>query len=56
MDGTRLFYYMKVDNSLATKQLDGRMQNKERIVSYCNVDGVSSISFLSQDALRMLSA
>ncbi|OAE35393.1 hypothetical protein AXG93_2587s1080 [Marchantia polymorpha subsp. ruderalis] len=41
MDETRLFYRMQADNSLATKQLEGRKQNKERItiVICCNADG-----------------
>ncbi|KAH9735644.1 HTH CENPB-type domain-containing protein [Citrus sinensis] len=41
MDETCLFYRMQVDNSLATKQLEGRKQTKERvtIVICCNGDG-----------------
>lgn len=41
MDETGLFYRMQADNSLATKQLEGRKQNKERItiVICCNGDG-----------------
>ncbi|CEG44831.1 tigger transposable element-derived protein [Plasmopara halstedii] len=34
-------YPKQADNSLATKQLEGRKQNKERITStiFCNGDG-----------------
>ncbi|XP_065866608.1 CENP-B homolog protein 2-like [Euphorbia lathyris] len=41
MDETGLFYRMQADNSLATKQLEGRKQNKERITIAicCNADG-----------------
>ncbi|XP_065874733.1 CENP-B homolog protein 2-like [Euphorbia lathyris] len=41
MDETGLFYRMQADNSLATKQLEGRKQNKERITIAicCNTDG-----------------
>lgn len=41
MDKTRLFYCMQVDNSLATRQLEGRKQNKERITIAicCNASG-----------------
>ncbi|XP_031277424.1 CENP-B homolog protein 2-like [Pistacia vera] len=41
MDEIGLFYRMQADNSLATKQLEGRKQNKERItiVICCNGDG-----------------
>jgi hypothetical protein len=41
MDETGLFYHMQADNSLATKQLEGRKQNKERITITicCNADG-----------------
>jgi hypothetical protein len=40
MDETRLFYCMQANNSLATKQLEGRKQNKERITITicCNAD------------------
>jgi len=40
MDETGLFYRMQADNSLATRQLEGRKQNKERItITVCyNVD------------------
>ncbi|XP_031261345.1 CENP-B homolog protein 2-like [Pistacia vera] len=40
MDEIGLFYRMQADNSLATKQLEGRKQNKERItiVICCNGD------------------
>jgi len=40
MDETGLFYRMQADNSLATRQLEGRKQNKERITITvcCNVD------------------
>jgi hypothetical protein len=31
MDETGLFYHMQADNSLATRQLEGCKQNKERI-------------------------
>jgi hypothetical protein len=33
IDETGLFYHMQVDNSFATRQLEGRKQNKERITS-----------------------
>ena len=38
MDETGLFFRMKADHSLATKQLEGRKQDKERItlVLCCN--------------------
>ncbi|KAG8377334.1 hypothetical protein BUALT_Bualt08G0022400 [Buddleja alternifolia] len=41
MDETGLFYRMQADNSLATKQLEGCKQNKERITIFicCNGDG-----------------
>ena len=41
MDETGLFYRMQADNSLATRQLEGRKQNKERITIAicCNADG-----------------
>jgi len=40
MDETRLFYRMQADNSLATRQLEGYKQNKERITITvcCNAD------------------
>ncbi|XP_055833571.1 CENP-B homolog protein 2-like [Solanum dulcamara] len=40
MDETRLFYLLKVDHSLATKQLEGRKKDKERITLTlcCNGD------------------
>jgi hypothetical protein len=40
MDKIGLFYRMQADNSLATRQLEGRKQNKERItiIVCCNVD------------------
>jgi hypothetical protein len=46
MDETRLFYCMQADNnSLATRQLEGRKQNKERItITVCyNVDGFDKL-------------
>ncbi len=37
MDETGLFYRMQADNSLATRQLKGRKQNKERItITICS--------------------
>ncbi len=40
MDKTGLFYRMQADNSLATRQLEGRKQNKEHITITicCNTD------------------
>ena len=45
MDETCLFYRMQADNSLATKQLEGRKQNKERItiVICTNGDGSDKV-------------
>ena len=45
MDETGLFYRMQADNSLATKQLEGQKQNKERItiVVCCNGDGFDKV-------------
>lgn len=45
MDETGLFYKMQADNSLATKQLEGRKQSKERItvVVCCNGDGTDKL-------------
>ena len=41
IDETGLFYRLQADHSLATKQLEGRKQDKERltIVICCNEDG-----------------
>ncbi|CAK8567217.1 unnamed protein product [Lathyrus sativus] len=41
MDKTGLFYRLQDDHSLATKQLEGRKQDKERVtvVICCNEDG-----------------
>jgi hypothetical protein len=45
MDETGLFYRMQVDNSLATRQLEGRKQNKEHITITvcCNADGFDKL-------------
>lgn len=45
MDETGLFYRLQADHSLATKQLEGRKQDKERltIVICCNEDGSEKI-------------
>ena len=45
MDETELFYRMQADNSLATRQLEGRKQNKERITIAicCNADGLDKM-------------
>ncbi|KAH1209676.1 CENP-B 2 [Glycine max] len=45
MDETGLFYRLQADNSLATKQLEGRKQDKERltVVIYCNEDSSEKI-------------
>ncbi|KAL5146375.1 CENP-B 2 [Glycine soja] len=45
MDETRLFYRLQADHSLATKQLEGRKQDKERstVVICCNEDGSEKI-------------
>jgi len=47
MDETGLFYRMQANNSLATRQLEGRKQNKERITITvcCNVDGSDKLPF-----------
>jgi hypothetical protein len=47
MDETGLFYRMQADNSLATRQLEGRRQNKERITITvcCNVDRFDKLPF-----------
>ncbi|KAL6532969.1 hypothetical protein OROMI_027081 [Orobanche minor] len=47
MDETCLFYRMQDDNSLATKELEGRKQNKERItiVICTNGDGSDKVPF-----------
>ena len=45
MDETGLFYRLQADHSLATKQLEGKKQDKERltVVIYCNEDGSEKI-------------
>ncbi|KAH1228178.1 CENP-B 2 [Glycine max] len=45
MDETGLFYRLQADHSLATKQLEGRKQDKERltVVICCNEDGSKKI-------------
>ena len=45
MDETGLFYRLQADHSLATKQLEGRKQDKERltVVICCNEDGSEKI-------------
>jgi hypothetical protein len=45
MDETRFFYRMQANNSLATTQLEGCKQNKERItITICyNVDGFEKL-------------
>ncbi|XP_074325951.1 CENP-B homolog protein 2-like [Apium graveolens] len=45
MDETGLFYRLQADHSLATKQLEGRKQDKERltVVIWCNEDGSEKI-------------
>ncbi|XP_024005406.1 CENP-B homolog protein 2-like [Eutrema salsugineum] len=45
MDETGLFYRLQADHSLATKQLEGKKQDKERltIVICCNEDGSEKI-------------
>jgi len=47
MDETGLFYRMQADNLLATKQLEGHKQNKERITITicCNADGSNKLPF-----------
>ncbi|XP_060968659.1 CENP-B homolog protein 2-like [Cannabis sativa] len=47
MDETCLFHRMQADNSLATKQLEGRKQSKERITIAicCNGDGSDKLPF-----------
>ena len=45
MDETGLFYRLQADHSLATKQLERRKQDKERlmVVICCNEDGSEKI-------------
>lgn len=45
LDETGLFYRLQADHSLATKQLEGRKQDKERltVVICCNEDGSEKI-------------
>ncbi|KAJ0034129.1 hypothetical protein Pint_25249 [Pistacia integerrima] len=45
VDETRLFYRLQPHHSLATKQLEGKKQDKERltIVVCCNEDGSEKI-------------
>lgn len=45
MDETGLFYRLQADHSLATKQLEGKKQDKERltVVICCNEDGSEKI-------------
>ncbi|KAL4339691.1 hypothetical protein GQ457_08G036670 [Hibiscus cannabinus] len=45
LDETGLFYRLQADHSLATKQLEGRKQDKERltIAICCNEDGSEKI-------------
>lgn len=45
MDETGLFYRLQADHSLATKQLEGRKQDKERltVVICCNSDGSEKV-------------
>jgi len=45
MDETGLFYKLQADHSLATKQLEGRKQDKERltVVICCNADGSEKV-------------
>ncbi|XP_060186554.1 CENP-B homolog protein 2-like [Lycium barbarum] len=48
IDETGLFYKLQADHSLATKQLEERKQDKERltVVICCNEDGSEKIQFL----------
>ncbi|MBA0749479.1 hypothetical protein Gogos_003399 [Gossypium gossypioides] len=45
MDETGLFYHLQAEHSLATKQLEGRKKDKERltVVVYCNRDGSNKV-------------
>lgn len=45
MDETGLFYRLQADNSLATKQLEGRKQNKERITMVVCTNGDGNDKF-----------
>ncbi|CAK8567014.1 unnamed protein product [Lathyrus sativus] len=47
MDETGLFYRLQADHSLATKQHEGRKQDKERltVVICCNEDGSEKILY-----------
>ncbi|MBA0766109.1 hypothetical protein Gotri_015181 [Gossypium trilobum] len=46
MDETGLFYHLQVEHSLATKQLEGRKKDKERltVVVCCNGDSSNKMS------------
>ncbi|MBA0776311.1 hypothetical protein Gotri_011319 [Gossypium trilobum] len=45
MDKIGLFYRLQVDHSLATKQLEGRKKDKERLTAVvcCNGDGANKV-------------
>ncbi|MBA0656621.1 hypothetical protein Goklo_008959 [Gossypium klotzschianum] len=45
MDETYLFYRLQADHSMATKQLEGRKKDKERltVVVCCNEDGSDKV-------------
>ena len=51
MDETGLFYTLQPDHSLATKQLEGKKEDKERltIVICCNEDGTEKIPLWCTD-------
>ncbi|MBA0736684.1 hypothetical protein Gogos_010207 [Gossypium gossypioides] len=54
MDETDLFYRLQADHSLATKQLEGRKKDKERltVVVCCNEDGSDKVSLWVIDFVR----
>ncbi|GES75879.1 CENP-B homolog protein 2-like [Rhizophagus clarus] len=54
MDETGLFYWLELDQTLATKQLAGRKKNKERlsITLYTNADGLHKLNPLVIEWLK----
>ncbi|XP_055835082.1 CENP-B homolog protein 2-like [Solanum dulcamara] len=50
MDETGLFYRLEADHSLATKQLEGRKKDKERITLAfcCNDEGIQEVGELDE--------
>ncbi|MBA0743336.1 hypothetical protein Gogos_006029 [Gossypium gossypioides] len=58
MDETCLFYHLREDHSRATKQLEGRKKDKERltIVVCCNGDGLDKVPLWVIDFVRWFDA